>query len=239
MKHKGTLIVAFIVAIGLYTSCQLAQPKLRIAVASSMAGTMTDLAEKFEEQHQFPCELSIASSGNLFAQIQAGAPYDVFLSADMFYPWKLENKGLSIGPTEVYHTGKLALASYSMTLEEMEHWRDTSEPLSTMLALANPEVAPYGNRAELWLDCMGIVVTKVNGESVAQVNQILAAKATDLVLTSHLSLNKSQEGIGKCNVIELNDSCSVPIEHGVLVLKSTKLEEKARKFVEFLLDQEL
>lgn len=118
-------------------------PTLNIAVANSVHFPMNDIAEAFERKHQIDVNLSANSSGILTTQIKQGAPFDVFVCANMAYPNDLFKKQLTLGEPKVYAHGSLILWTTKMMLDD-EELSSLVENKFGKIAIANPETAPYG-----------------------------------------------------------------------------------------------
>jgi molybdate transport system substrate-binding protein len=119
------------------------ESQLTIAVASNMQITMGEIATRFEQQSGIRLELSSGSSGVLSAQIKQGAPFDVFLSANMKYPTSLQSEGLTADTPKIYAYGRLILWS----LDGIDVSGGLQSPRAagvSHFAIANPVTAPYG-----------------------------------------------------------------------------------------------
>ena len=210
---------------------------LCIATASNMQFAMKEIIETFEEKTNLKCEMIVSSSGKLTAQIKEGAPYDVFVSADMKYPNRLYDDSFSIIKPQIYAKGKLVLWSMkenlrpsieTLILKELNH-----------IALANPKTAPYGKAAMQTLDFYKLtsqVQDKlVYGESISQTNQFISLEAAEIGFTAK-SVVSSPFMKGEGQWIEIPDSVYSPIEQGVILLKNAKKE--AKLFYEFLFSKE-
>ncbi len=144
---------------------------IRVAVASNFAEPMKALAAAYEAQSGHRVLVASASSGKLFAQIQQGAPFDLFFSADEEKPKALELSGHAVkGSRFTYAKGTLALWSRDQDIDA-----DALQRLATdqnlRVALANPALAPYGLAAKQVLEQVGLSRTRrqwVIGENVAQ-----------------------------------------------------------------------
>jgi molybdate transport system substrate-binding protein len=131
---------------------------LTIAASANMRPVMEKIVPAFEKSNDLACDLIIGSSGKIAAQIEQGAPFDIFLSADNKYPTSIYESDLAIGPPEIYAFGKLVL----WTLERDSHL-DTDFLLSgktQYISIANPITAPYGLAAESFLKASGIYLDK-------------------------------------------------------------------------------
>lgn len=153
---------------------------LRIAVAANARYAADSLAVAFQARSGIPVEIISSSSGKLAAQIREGAPYAVFLSADMDYPRALTREGQQQAPPVVYARGRLVIWSKTHPLDSLTLARQLAGS-EGKIALPNPALAPYGRAAEAWLRREGIYEAVaprlVFGESIAQVNQFVLSEA--------------------------------------------------------------
>lgn len=241
MKHKLSgmkklYIVILLIAFSIFGCKENAKPKLLIAAASSMNLVMEELIEEFTKESGIACELLLSSSGKLTAQIKEGAPYDVFVSANMKYPSLLYENNLCSRP-KIFAYGKLILwtknNTTNPTIEMLSH--DSIKHI----AMANPKVAPYGEVAMEVLKHFQIL-DKVEhkliyGESISQTNQFILSGAVDLGFTSKSSIYyKQMEGKGRW--IELDESFYSAIKHGIVVIKNEKLTE-SEEFLKFVFNK--
>ncbi|WP_266364117.1 molybdate ABC transporter substrate-binding protein [Tellurirhabdus rosea] len=211
-------------------------PRLRIAVAANAQFVMEKLQAAFRKESGIAVEPIINSSGRLTTQIQQGAPFDVFLSADMDFPKILHEKGLTTEAPVVYAYGTLVV------------WRAGGGPLSASLkeltapdvrhiALASPKTAPYGEAAEAALQKLklydNVQPKLVFGESIAQVNQYVLSGAAEVGFTAKsVVLDPKMRGKGRW--VEVPGRLYTPMAQGVVVLKRTERMAEARRFVAFL-----
>ncbi|HEX4590596.1 MAG TPA: molybdate ABC transporter substrate-binding protein, partial [Gemmataceae bacterium] len=163
---------------------------VRVAAAADLKFAFDELSAAFRKEHpQFKVEVVYGSSGNFFAQLSEGAPFDLFLSANMDYPKKLVEQGRGVpGSVFVYAVGHLVVwvpKASPLDLEKLGI-RATAEPAVRKLALANPRHAPYGQAAEAALKRAGIYEQVkdrlVFGENVAQTAQMVDTGAADVGL---------------------------------------------------------
>lgn len=217
-------------------------PRLMIAVAANVQYAMKDLASAFEQQHRIKIETNVSSSGKLTAQIQQGAPFDLFLSANMKYPQTLYEGGYAVDTPLVYAYGALVL----WTLKDLE-MNDEKTVLSAgnfeKLAIANPKNAPYGEQAIRMLEHYQLyeqVEPKlVYGESIAQTNQYIVSRACDLGVTAK-SVVLSPDIQGRGRWVEIAAEAYEPIKQGVVITKYGQREhpEAAKAFLDFLFSPE-
>jgi len=216
------------------------ESKLSIATAANMQFAATELAAAFTQKTAIDCELIISSSGKLTAQIKEGAPFDLFLSANMKYPDQLFEDGLTIGPPEVYAFGNLVLWTMYSDLEPGIQVLESDR--IQHIAMANPRNAPYGAAAESVLqnyELLAPLTPKlVYGESIAQTNQFIVSKAAEIGFTAQsVVLSPRMKTRGKWKIIPTD--LYPPIKQGVVVLKSSPEKEKmAKQFISFLSSEE-
>ncbi len=154
---------------------------LQIAVATNFERAMSALESEFEAQSGYALNISYGASGKLYAQIQSGAPFDVFLSADQARIKALSNRTTHQPFTYAY--GKLVLWAKDTDLSE-----DPRQVLKTgdyrRLALANPDLAPYGLAAMQVLSKLGLKDSLkdkiVTGENVGQAYALVATRNAEL-----------------------------------------------------------
>lgn len=227
------LIILFTIALlPLFGQAQ----QLRIAVAANAQFVAKALAAEFKKETGLNAELIIGASGKFTTQIEQGAPFDVFLSADMKYPQELYNKGLTTTRPKPYAYGKLVLWTLSNT-DINTGLRVLMQPAFTKIAVANPKLAPYGEAAVQALTKLKLyqrVQSKiVYGESIAQVNQYLLTGAANAAFTAKsVVLDATQANKGKW--IEVPANLYRPIAQGVVILKQTSHQQQAQKFYTFI-----
>ncbi len=225
--------ISFILLLLVSTSIR-AQAPLRVAVAANAQFVMEKLKASFETQTGQRVEVIVNSSGKLTTQIQQGAPYDVFLSADTTYPQTLYRAGLTTAAPVLYAYGSLVL------------WSGRDRPLSADLnglldpavrhvAIANPKTAPYGAVALALLTSRRLLdkvrPKLVYAESIAQVNQYILSGAAEVGFTAKsVVLDPSLNGRGRW--VDL--PTAGPIAQGVVVLKRTSQPQAAGQFITFL-----
>lgn len=241
VRGKQSLMYkAFFVLISwclMLTGCTSDEPEfLTIATAANMQAPMEALLPAFTASTGIPCQSIVSSSGKLTAQIKAGAPYDVFVSANEIYPLDLFTHGKTVQAPKRYATGKLVIwttkpglaANFeTMTTEAVAH-----------IAIANPQNAPYGQAAVQALKMAGIykqVETKlVYGESIAQTHQFIAAQSADIGFTA-LSVIRSVEGEVAGQWKEVDAELYTPVAQAVVVVKNRPQQiENASAFQDFL-----
>src|SRR5262245_26458051 len=133
----------------LLAAMPLVAEQVNVAAASDLNFAIQELAQQFERETGHTVRLTLGSSGNFYAQILNGAPFDVFLSTDLNYPKQLEKAGLAVGDsTFVYGVGGIALWVRKNSKIKLDSgMKALLEPSVKKIAIANPEHAPYGRAA--------------------------------------------------------------------------------------------
>lgn len=215
---------------------------LTVAVAANVQYTFEELKAEFEQDTGIKIKSIVGSSGKFTAQIENGAPFDVFLSADMDYPKTLKKEGLTYNDPKIYAYGTLVL----WTLDGIDLSKGieaVTDPSVRKIAIASPNTAPYGRQAVNALKHSNLYeqVHKklVYGESIAQANQFITTKAAQLGFTAKsvvLAPNMKDKG----EWIEVEKDAYEPIAQGVVILKHAEKKnlESAQKFFDFLFSDE-
>jgi molybdate transport system substrate-binding protein len=215
-----------------------------VAAASDLTFAFQEVAAEFQKQTGKSVKLSFGSSGNFFSQIQNGAPYDLFFSADIGYPQKLEAQGLTEpGTLYKYAVGKIVV------WVPKESGIDVSRGLLTLLdpavrkvAIANPEHAPYGRAAVAAMQhdnvYDGVKEKLVLGENISQAAQFVESGNADAgVIALSLALAPAMKDKGR--YFEIAQSSYTVLEQAGIILKSSRQKQTARKFLEFLKTPEI
>ncbi len=194
---------------------------LTVAVAANVKFVFDELRAEFKKSSGIEAVGVFASSGKLNAQIKSGAPFDVFLSADMEYPEDLYREGHAITPPVVYAKGVLVLWTLQ-PLDMAEGMGALTNPAVKKVAMANPKLAPYGREAMRALDYFklraAVEPKLVYGESISQVNQWIDIRAVEIGFTAKsVVLSPQMQGRGKW--IEVPRESYQPIEQGIVMLK--------------------
>lgn len=180
----GLLALALVALGGCRPADAEARGIVRVAVAANFADAQRELAQGFEAYTGYRVRASVGSTGQLYAQIRNGAPFDVFLAADSERPRRLEREGTAVpGSRFAYAEGRLAL--YGPGLDSVRAGgADLRRGGYAHLAIANPKTAPYGAAAEQVLGRLGVgnAVQRriVEGESVGQAYQFVHSGAAEL-----------------------------------------------------------
>ncbi|MCB0477857.1 MAG: molybdate ABC transporter substrate-binding protein [Crocinitomicaceae bacterium] len=228
MKHFLILLVLI-----MFFGCQ-SEKKIRIATSANMQFATEELIEEFKKDHDVEFDLVINSSGNLYAQIKNGAPFDLFIAANQKYPEELFKADLTIEKPKTYAIGKLILWTSQNIEPSIELL--TSDQIQK-IGIANPATAPYGKQSVNCLKNLGIyekVKDKlVYGESISQTNVFISSGSVDIGFTA-LSVVSSPDMKNKGRYIEIEPSLYTPIQQDVALLNHSKEKEICREFYAFL-----
>ncbi len=216
--------------------------ELTIAVASDLNFAIKELVAKFEAEKGAKIKLSLGSSGNFFAQIQNGAPFDLYLSADMGYPKKLEEAGLTVpGTLYRYAVGRIVVWAPQISHLDMGKGPDLlRDPGIKKISIANPKHAPYGRAAVSALNYFKLYdLTKdrlVLAENISQAAQFVESGAADLGI---IALSLALAPVMKSGRYwEVPSEAHPVLEQGAVILKRSTNQELAKQFLEFMKDSE-
>jgi molybdate transport system substrate-binding protein len=239
LAKKSWLLAFFLTTNGsVINSSPQKTAELTIAAAANVQFAMEELKTVFEKQKKRSVALIIGSSGKLTAQITQGAPYDVFVSADVEYPKNLIDAGKAQAPVQVYAFGTLVLwTTKKIDLKPgLEVLKDSK---IEKIALANPRNAPYGEAAMLVLEKKGLLpavkAKLIIGESIAQTNQYILSGACDVGITAQSSV-LAQPTLGKGSWVPIDTLLYHPIAQGAVVTEygHQHAPEAAKQFLAFL-----
>src|SRR6266581_8270479 len=147
MRMRIRILITFLAVISICQFC--AAQAITVAAAADLQSAMQDAAERFQKETGKDVQLIYGSSGNFFQQIQNGAPFDMFFSANLDYPKKLENAGLTApGTFYEYAVGKIVIwVPNDSKLDVSSGLRSLLHPSIKKIAIANQQNAPYGQAA--------------------------------------------------------------------------------------------
>lgn len=214
--------------------------EITIAAASDLNFAFKELVAEFEKTTGNHVKLSLGSSGNFFSQIQHGAPFDLYFSADIRFPQKLEQSGHAVpGSLYKYAVGRLVVWTPSGSTVDPEKVGMEALLASSVrkIAIANPKHAPYGRaavEAMKHFKVYDLVKEKlVLGENVSQAAQFVESGASDIgIVALSLALAPSMKAAGK--YWEVPAEAHRPLEQGAVILKAAKAPDAARAFLDFL-----
>jgi molybdate transport system substrate-binding protein len=239
MRSKTKFLAILTIAISIVPAARGQGAQVKVAAAADLTFALAELAPLYESQTHNKLRIVYGSSGNFFSQIQNGAPFDVFLSADVEFPLKLQSAGLTEpGTLHKYAIGEVALWAPSDSGMDLprQKWRALTDAKVQKIAIANPQHAPYGRAAIAALKKAGVyeqVAPKlVYGENVSQAAQFVQSGnaqvgilALSLVLSPRMKSGQHWEIPG-----DMHEQ----IEQAAVVLKRASDKQAARALVDFL-----
>jgi len=216
-----------------------AAQSITVAVAADLQFAMQDVAAQFQKETGKEVKLIYGSSGNFFQQIQNGAPFDMFFSANLDYPKKLQAAGL-IEPGTYYEYAKgriVVWVSNDSALDLGSGLQVLLAPSIKKVAVANPQHAPYGQAAVAAMQKEGIydrVKDKfVLGENISQSASFVLSGSADVGIVA-LSLALSPTMKDKGRYVEVPAGDYPPIQQACVMLGSSKNKETAKQFLSFI-----
>ena len=224
----------------LFLNGSLCAAELSIAVASNFKYTLQKLAADFKAKTGHELIISSASSGKLYAQIKHGAPFDVFLSADEKLPDLLiRDKTASSESAYIYALGKLVLISNIEPKSGCENVINSNR--LKHLAIANPEIAPYGlaakqvlQKLDLWQQLQSRLV---RGENIAQTLQFVLTKNAQAGFVARSMLNTALNmgrQIDYACIWHVPTDLYSPIKQKMVVLNKAKNKQAVEEFVRYM-----
>jgi molybdate transport system substrate-binding protein len=213
--------------------------ELKVAAAADLTFAFKEVGARFQTQTGNRVDLTFGSSGNFFAQIQNGAPFDLFFSADVGYPRKLEAAGLA-EPDSIYEyaSGKLVLwVPNSSKLDLGRGLAALLDPGVRKIAIANPQHAPYGTVAVAAMRHAAVYDKIKNklvlGENISQTAQFVQSGNADVgIIALSLALAPAMKDRGRYVEIPASDY-PLLIQAGA-ILQSSRNKALARQFLNFL-----
>jgi len=211
----------------------------KIAAAADLKFAMTELASQFEKQSGAKLDVTYGSSGNFLTQIQNGAPFDLFFSADSEYPKKLEAAGLTEpGTLRDYAVGRIVIWTPRDSGIDVAKagWQSLLDQRVKKIAIANPEHAPYGRAAVAAMKKAGIyeqVKDKlVYGENISQAAEFVqSGNAQAGIVALSLAMSPAMKDGGSW---EVPAKLYQPIFQSVVMMKASKNKDAALKFLRFV-----
>lgn len=226
-----------LIAVSLCKFC--AAQSITVAAAADLQFALQDIAAGFQKQTGKDVKLIYGSSGNFFQQIQNGAPFDMFFSANLDYAKKLEASGLT-APESYYQyaKGKIVVwVANDSKIDVDSGLKSLLDPAVKKIAVANPQHAPYGQAAVAAMQNEGIydkVKDKiVIGENISQTASFVVSGAADAGVVA-LSLALSPNMKDKGRYTEIPAAEYPPIEEACVILNSSKDKETAKQFLSYI-----
>lgn len=231
MKPARCLLFACLLVLSLSVQAE----KITIAAAADLKFAMDEIVAQFRAAHPADkVEVIYGSSGKFQTQIQQGAPYDLYFSADIAYPRDLAKKGFAASAVKPYALGRIVLWSGTRDASRMT-LASLVDPAIRRIAIANPKHAPYGKRAEEALRAAG-VWTKVepklvHGENIAHAAQFVRTGNAHVGIIA-LSLAVNPELTAKGGYWLIPDDLHEPLEQGYIITRRAAGNALARRFSE-------
>ena len=213
--------------------------EITIAAASDLSFAFREIATEYEKSSGNQVRLTLGSSGNFYAQIQNGAPFDLYFSADIAYPRKLEEAGLTVpGSLYQYAVGRIVLwTGHESRIDVTKGFEVLREPTVKKFAIANPKHAPYGRAAVAAMEYFKVydqVKDKlILGENISQAAQFIESGACDIGIIA-LSLAIAPAMKSKGTYWEVPAEAHPSLDQAAVILKQSKNQEAARQFLEFI-----
>ena len=241
LPRPSLAIVGTLAATGLLTTaCSGAErPQLTVGAASSLEPLFMELAERFEEAHDVDVVLVFSASGTLARQIEQGAPIDVFASADTAFMEELTDQALVDHSTvEIFGLGKLVVvaaresdAGSGAMVQQITDAR--------RIAIANPEIAPYGAAAKSLLEGSGIWADikdrVVYGQNAAQVLHFVQSGDADFGLVPvSLVFGREVPGVVFPRDTGFGTADEHPLKQTIAIVSASAQWETAHRFIELL-----
>ncbi len=220
----------------------LSAGNINIAVAANVSYAIDDLKKEFKKLYpNINIRVTLGGSGKLTAQIKYGAPYQLFMSANMKYPNSLYKENIAITKPLIYAQGSLAILSNKK--------QDFSQGINIVtnkkikkIAIANPKTAPYGKatvealkNAKIY---QNIKKKFIYGESISQtVSYTVTATDIGFIAKSSLYSPKMAQFKKEIHWIDVNPKLYTPINQGIVILKDGKENKEVKAFYDFILSK--
>lgn len=232
LKH---LLLSSVLAVSMQVKA--AEP-FTVAIAANLKYVFDDLATEFKKETGIEVQSVLNASGKIATQVRQGAPFDVFMSADMEFPEGLYKEGFAVTAPKPYAYGLLVL--WSQTGADLSKGvAGLADAAVGKVAIANPKLAPFGKQAlkaiEFYKVKAALEPKLVYGESISQVSQYVDSKAVDVGFSAK-SIVIAPETAGKGKWVAVPEESYEPIAQGMVILKHgiDSNADAARKFYGFV-----
>jgi molybdate transport system substrate-binding protein len=241
MNHRnqirGLIAAVLLPAISLLFGASAHAEKVTIAAAADLKFAMDEIVAAFKQAHPADeVHVVYGSSGKFHTQIQQGAPYDLYFSADIAFPRGLANAGLAASEVKPYAFGRIVLWSARLDASKMT-LANLTDPKISRIAIANPKHAPYGKRAEEALRAAGLwekVEPKlVYGENIAHAAQFVQTGNAQVGIIA-LALALNPELANKGGYWLIPDKLHAPLEQGFIITKRAEDNALAQRFADYI-----
>lgn len=211
--------------------------RIAIAAAADLKFAMDDIVASFRKENPGQdVEVIYGSSGKFHTQLQQGAPYDLFFSADIAFPQELARSGLTASEVKPYAAGRIVLWSASLDASKMT-LEGLADARITRIAIANPKHAPYGKRAEEALRAAGmwekVERRLVYGENIAHTAQFVQTGNAEVgIIALSLAVNPALAAKGGYWLIPEN--LHEPLEQGFVITRRAAGNALAKRFADYM-----
>jgi molybdate transport system substrate-binding protein len=233
-RSIGTAVLPFALL------CQIvAAQEITVAAAADLQSAMQEVATRFQKETGKSVKIIYGSSGNFFQQIQNGAPFDLFFSANLDYPKKLEAAGLvQPGTYYQYARGKIVVwAPKESKIDLSTGLKVVLDSMVKKVAIANPLHAPYGQAAVAAMQKEGVYEEAkekfVLGENISQTASFVTSGSADIGIIA-LSLAMSPNMKDKGRYAEIPATDYPPIEQACVILSSSPNKELSQQFLSYV-----
>jgi len=236
----GLKELAVAVALVLVLSAGLcAAQEITVAAAADLQFAMQEVGTRFQQESGKTVKLIYGSSGNFAQQLQNGAPFDMFFSANLDYPRQLEAAGLTVpGTFYQYAIGKIVVwVPNDSKLDLSSGLKALLNPSIKKIAIANPQHAPYGKAAVAAMQKENIydqVKDKfVLGENISQTASFVASGSAEVgIIALSLALSPNMKDKGRYAEVDAGDYPA--IEQACVIMRSSKNKDIAQQFLKFI-----
>jgi len=213
------------------------RPELNVATAANLMRVFGELGGIFERETGTHVLFSFGATAQLAQQIEHGAPFDVFAAADTEHIDELARKGLILPSTRaIYARGRLVLwvPDARVPVERIE---DLARVSVTHVAIANPQLAPYGRAAVETLHALHLWETVqpkiVHGQTISSTTQYATTGNADAAFTALALVHDTDRG----RKIVVPENLHAPLDQAIAVVRSTSKPDQARKFVDLIMSE--
>ncbi len=231
LKKISYVVLAFLFLSAPHAA--LAAGKITVAAAANLSFALKEIGASFEKDTGIRPVVVFGSTVNLTRQIEEGAPFDVFLAADRIHVEKLKKEGAVLPDTATVYASGIIVVAWNRSLPGKVTIMDLADPRIRKVAIANPAHAPYGiaamealKKAGVWDKIKGKIVY---GENIRQTLQYIQNGDAEAGIVA-LSI----AGVPEVRHAAIDQRLYKPIDQAAAVLKTTKKEGAARRFIAFL-----
>lgn len=236
-KVKLKTVILLLILFNFFNGLSVRAQTIKVAAASNLRFVFEEIKTSYEAANPTAVIMvNYGSSGALLQQILNGAEFDLFMAADNTCPAKLKEQGAASGEIKTYALGKLVL--WSNTINISKGLEVMAEPTVKRIAIAKPELAPYGDRAVECLKNTGLYLKVkdkiIFADNISQTAQFAQTGNAEVAfLSKSLTLSPEMKG----SVYDLNPKFFKPIEQTMVLVKTWKTNQQAAKFMKFVLSE--